>query len=55
MKYIAFEGTYNEQIYDSETQTITFVKPTIVVYDVTILVGNGTWKKYNEKDNSDRN
>lgn len=24
MKYIAFEGTYNEQIYDSEARTVTW-------------------------------
>ncbi|GEM_PF-4443655 len=50
MKYIAYQGTYNEQIFDSEEQTITFVNSPIVVKDVTILVGNGTWKKYNEPE-----
>jgi hypothetical protein len=50
MKYIAYQGTYNEQIYDSDTHKITFVNSPIVVKDVTILVGNGTWKKYDEPE-----
>jgi hypothetical protein len=48
MKYIAFSGTPNEQIFDSEERTITFVNSPIVVKDVTVLFGNGTWKKFNE-------
>jgi len=45
MKYIAFEGTYNEQVWDSETKTIVFIKPQAVVYDVDIQLETGTWKE----------
>lgn len=48
MKYVAFESTPNEQIFNSEEHTITFVNSPVIVKDVIAVFGNGTWKKFNE-------
>ena len=49
MKYISFEGTYNEQIFDSETKTITWTcYPDFRVRDVNIQLETGTWKEVKE-------
>lgn len=49
MKYISFEGTYNAQIWDSETKTITWKNyPGLTVKDVDIQLETGTWKEVKE-------
>lgn len=48
MKYIAFPGAPNEQIFDSESQTITFTNSDVKVFSIIALFGDGVWKKFNE-------
>jgi hypothetical protein len=49
VKYIAFEGTYNEQIFDSETKTIIWTnKSDLKVENVGIQLETGTWKELPE-------
>lgn len=46
MRYIAFEGTYNEQIWDSKTQTVIWpVNPELKVEQVKPVLSRKTWKR----------
>jgi len=47
MRYIAFENTYNEQIYDSETKTVTF-KTGQTIEDVKPIFKRGRWTPLKE-------
>jgi len=45
MKYIAFRGTYNEQIYDTKTMKITWTNcPDIFVGNVKPILSQKTWE-----------
>ena len=46
MKYIAFKGTYNEQIYDGEEKTIKFKNISYFIRNVKIIKKSKTWLKY---------
>lgn len=48
MKYIAFPGTPNEQIFDPEERTITFTNSDLKVFSIIAVFGDGVWKKFNE-------
>jgi hypothetical protein len=44
--YVAFEGTRNEQIFDSEKKEITWTNNFyLIVKDVDIQLETGTWKE----------
>ena len=54
MKYIAFKGTYNEQVYDTETMKITWTNcPDIFVQHVKPVLSRKTWKVLTVKQNKD--
>ena len=47
MKYIAFPETYNEQIFDSVEQTITWTKRLHIPVKSIRPILNKVWKKLN--------
>lgn len=44
MKYIAFENTYNEQIYDSVTRAVTWTREDRKIEDVGISEDDPLWR-----------
>ena len=46
MRYVAFEGTYNEQIWDSETMTVIWpANPELIIEQVKPVLSRKTWKR----------
>jgi len=46
MRYIAFEATYNEQIWDSDTMLVTWTKhPGLIIKEVRPVLTRKTWRR----------